>query len=83
MSNDYPVTRLQAAKVLRQNKENLYITIPNPSAGKPIDVCCYARNGEVTANLNWMYQVQLNWKQTLGLLRRNYVRSYMDMALER
>lgn len=83
MSQDYPVTRAQAAKWLRQG-ERLEVPFKTPD-GRSIEVMVKWRTFDkgIKARL-WsgpgVYWTTLSWKQLLGFIRRNYVRSYLSMS---
>lgn len=80
MAQEYPVTRLQAAKWLRKDKgKSISILIPS-SSGKTEVIALSLKNKKIIVTVVYGIKINLNWKQTLGLLRRNYVRSYMDLV---
>ena len=68
--------RVQAAACLRRG-EWLEILI-RPPTGKKIIVLVVYESKKIIASVGYGKRIHLNWKQLLGLLRRNYKRSYMD-----
>jgi hypothetical protein len=75
MSQEYPVTRLQAAKWLRTG--TLLIELPS-SSGDTTKIRMHHSAKKIVVTVAYGNRIHLNWKQALGLLRRNYVRSYME-----
>lgn len=77
MSDRKALTRLQAAKFIRQGEENLEIIIQDPPNGKPVRVLVWKDRKKILVIVgNGRWAIRLNWKQCLGLIRRNYVRSH-------
>lgn len=81
MNQEYPVTRLQAAKWLRQ-RQRLEKEFKRDLT---IHVLIMWRNGleKTIACRMWsgpgVWWTQLSWKQLLSFIRRNYPRSYTSL----
>ena len=77
-NSEYPVTHMQAVGWIRSGG-TLTIVLPSSSGKTTTILMKHERESKkIIVQVAYGWIINLNWKQALGLLRRNYVRSYME-----